>query len=178
MKKYDVIKRMTQTCSEKKNSKCFKWETNLRSSDEYFKCSTAEPQETHDRLGCLTSRSMITTSLHISRRGVLSLLSLFSLSYLIHCINSLPFLCNSLIYISLFWIFFPLSVPRVRNRPKGVIYFIQFKCYFYHRTKLQESVNGNVAETCNSMFPLCLRKSGPVPLYTQQRKREKTSRNR
>ena len=36
----------------------------------------------------------------------------------------------------------------------------------------------NVAETCNSMFPLCLRKSGPVPLYTQQRKREKTSRNR
>ena len=47
-----------------------------------------------------------------------------------------------------------------------------------HRTKLQESVNGNVAETCNSMFPLCLRKSGPVPLYTQQRKREKTSRNR
>ena len=23
------------------------------------------------------------------------------------------------------------------------------------------------------MFPLCLRKSGPVPLYTQQRKREK-----
>ena len=24
------------------------------------------------------------------------------------------------------------------------------------------------------MFPLCLRKSGPVPLYTQQRKREKT----
>ena len=41
---------------------------------------------------------------------------------------------------------------------------------------MQESVNGNVAETCNSMFPLCLRKSGPVPLYTQQRKREKTSR--
>ena len=36
----------------------------------------------------------------------------------------------------------------------------------------------NVAETCNSMFPLCLRKSDPVPLYTQQRKREKTSRNR
>ena len=38
----------------------------------------------------------------------------------------------------------------------------------------------NVAETCNSMFPLCLTctKSGPVPLYTQQRKREKTSRNR
>ena len=33
----------------------------------------------------------------------------------------------------------------------------------------------NVAETCNSMFPLCLTctKSGPVPLYTQQRKREK-----
>ena len=71
-------------------------------SDEYFECSTAEPQETHDRLGCLTSRSMITTSLHIARRGVLLLLSLFSLSYLIHCINSLPFLCNSLIYISLF----------------------------------------------------------------------------
>ena len=59
-----------------------------------------------------------------------------------------------------------LSIPAVR-RVQAITGRNHMFPYFW-----------NVAETCNSMFPLCLRKSGPVPLYTQQRKREKKSRNR
>ena len=59
----------------KNNSKCFQLGINLRPSDEYFGCSTAELQKTYDRLGCLT-RSMMTNFLHTARRGTLLLLSL------------------------------------------------------------------------------------------------------